>query len=424
MIDRRDVIDYFREYEKIHVSGIERELQVPLDSDFIISIVGPRRAGKTHYLLTLRDKVNNAVYLNFEDSRLYEATYRDIRNILRIYTEIYGEDPEYLFLDEIQNIPRWEVAVRELHDLKRYRIFLTGSSSKLLSKEIATQLRGRTLRFYLYPFSFREFLKMKGVKYHDLTIDEEAKIKNLLWEYLEFGGFPDVVKSDYKINILREYADLILFRDFIERHGIKSIEVARAIHNFVLQNFGREISIMRIYNRLKSSNMRVSKDTVYSYVTKLEDTMFFHFLSRYSKKVHLRESWPKKIYLCDTGLAKVVKYSGEIGRSMENAVFLELVRRKNEDPLLDIYYYSDSKGEVDFVVREGERVRELIQVTNASSKDEIAERETRAIEGACEVLECEKKTIITWDYEEVEGDIEYIPLWKWILKKSKNTEVE
>ncbi len=415
MIEKREIVDYFREYERIHVKGIERELQVPVDSDFIVSIIGPRRAGKTYYLISLRDKLKDAIYLNFEDSRLYEATYKDIRSILRLYIENYGREPKYLLLDEIQNVPNWEIAVRELHDLRKYRIFITGSSSKLLSKEIATQLRGRTLRFYLYPFSFREYLEMMQVSYDNLTIDDEAKLKNLLKEYLEFGGFPDVVKSNYKINILREYSDLILFRDFVERHKIKNIEVARAIHNFVLQNFGREISIMRVYNRLKSSNMRVSKDSVYSYISKLEDTMFFHFLKRYSEKVHMRESWPKKIYLCDTGLAKVVKYHADFGRAMENVVFLELMRRRNKEPLIDIYYYSYKGGEVDFMVREGERVKELIQVTNASNKEEIEERETKSLEKICKSFNCYKKTVITWDYES-SGNIQYIPMWKWLLR--------
>jgi len=416
MIERREIVDYFREYEELRVDAMRRELEVPVDSDFIISIIGPRRAGKTYYLFLLRERLSNSLYLNFEDSRLYDTTYKDIREIMRIFIENYGRTPEYLLLDEIQNVAGWEIAVRELHDLRRYKIFITGSSSKLLSKEIATQLRGRALTYLLLPFSFREFLKAKNMGVENLTRDEEAKVRNMLREYLEYGGFPDVVKNDYKVNILREYSDLILFRDFIERHRIRSIEVARALHSYIIQNFSREISVRRIYNRLKSSNMRVSKDYVYSYVTKLEDTLFFYFLNRYSKKVHIRESWPKKVYLCDTGITKVLKYTEDYGRLMENAVFLELLRRRNSYPLWDIYYYRTRDYEVDFVVKEGERIKECIQVTYASSKDEVERREIRALEKASEELECKKKTVITWDYEE-EGKIKYIPLWKWLLEK-------
>ena len=419
MIERRDIVDYLREYEELRVDAMRRELEVPVDSDFIISIIGPRRAGKTYYLFILREMLSDCLYLNFEDSRLYDSTYRDIREIIRIFIEIQGKVPQYLLLDEIQNVRGWEIAVRELHDLRKYRIFITGSSSKLLSKEIATQLRGRALTYLLLPFSFREFLNAKNMRLENLTRDEEAKIRNMLREYLEYGGFPDVVKNDYKVNILREYSDLILFRDFIERHRIRSIEVARALHSYIIQNFSREMSIRRIYNRLKSANMRVSKDSVYSYVSKLEDTLFFYFLSRYSKKAHLRESWPKKVYLCDTGMTKVMKYSEDYGRLMENAVFLELLRKKNLHPLWDIYYYRTGDYEVDFVIKEGSEITECIQVTYASDKDEIERREIRALKKAGEESGCENKTVITWDYEE-EGEINYIPLWEWLLKK--NTE--
>jgi len=245
-------------------------------------------------------------------------------------------------------------------------------------------------------------------------MDEEARLKGMLREYLEYGGFPDVVKNEYKINILREYSDLILFRDFIERHRIRNLEVARFLHNFVIQNFAREISVRKIYNRMVSSNMRVSKDSVYSYVSKLEDTMFFFFLNRYTEKVHMRESWPKKIYLCDTGLSKVMRYREDYGRLMENAVFLDLMRRRNEEPLMDIYYLRTQSEEIDFVVKEGSRIRECIQVTYASGKDEMDDREIKALKKAGEVLGCRKRTVITWDYEE-EGEIRYIPLWKWLL---------
>jgi len=421
MIVRREIVDYFREYENVEIKAIERELKVPLKSDFIISIIGPRRAGKTYYLLLLRNYLKNSLYLNFEDTRLLNATYKDLREIIRIFIELYGRKPEYLLLDEIQNVNGWENIVRELYDLQKYKIFITGSSSKLLSKEIATKLRGRTLSFTLLPFSFREFLKFKEIDIHGLTMDDEAKIRNYLMEYLQFGGFPDVVKNVEKLHILREYSDLILFRDFIERHNIKNISLARGIHQYVLQNFAKEISIMKIYNKLKSANVRASKDSVYNYISKLEDTLFFFFLRKYTKKVHLRESWPKKIYLCDTGLSRVVRYSEDYGRLIENAVFLEFIRKRNTDPLLDVYYFKFPDGEVDFLIKKGEKISEIIQVTYASSKDEVDERETKNLIKAGEEFGCKKLTLITWNYEGVERKnntrINCIPLWKWLLKE-------
>ena len=419
MLVRDEVIDYFREYEYIPRDILERELKIPMKSRFIISIIGPRRAGKTYFLFSLSKKIENQVYLNFEDPRLAEITYRELRDVIRIFIEIYGRNPDYLLLDEIQNIENWEKTVRELHDLGKYRIFLSGSSSKLLGKEIATQLRGRSLSYILLPFSFREFLRFKQItikKY--LSKDEEARIKNLLRNYMEFGGFPDVVKNEEKLKILKEYSDLILFRDFIERHRIRNLDLARMIHTFMIQNYSKESSVRSLYNKLKT-NIKVGKDTVYEYVTKLEDTMFFFFLRRYSNKVHLRESWPKKIYLCDTGLAKIVRYSQDYGRLMENIVLLDLIRKRNENPLLEFFYLKFTDGEIDFVLKEGLEIKQLIQVTYASGRDEIERREIKSLVKAGNELKCKDLLLITWDYEdELKVDnktIRCVPLWRWLL---------
>ncbi len=419
MLIRDDVIDYLREYESLPQDILERELKVPIESEFIISIIGPRRAGKTYFLFSLSKKIESQVYLNFEDPRLAEINYRELRDVVRIYMEIYGRNPRYLLLDEIQNMENWEKVVREFHDLKKYRIFLSGSSSKLLSKEIATQLRGRSLSYVLLPFSFREFLRFKQITIERyLSKDEEARIKNLLRNYIEFGGFPDVIKNEEKLKILREYSDLILFRDFIERHKIRNLDLARMIHIFMIQNFSKEISIRGLYNKLKT-DVRVGKDTVYEYVTKLEDTMFFFFLKRYSNKVHLRESWPKKIYLCDTGLTRIARYSPDYGRLMENITLLDLIRKRNENPLLDIFYLKFSDGEVDFVLKEGLDIKQLIQVTYASGRDEIERREIKSLVKASNEFGCKDLIIITWDYEDelnIDGKtIRCIPLWKWLL---------
>ncbi len=423
MFKKSDIIDYFKEYENLSVKVLPRRLTVPLNTDFIISIIGPRRSGKTYFLLSLWMKTKDSLYLNFEDTRLESLTYKEIRDVLRIFIEIYGKVPEYLFLDEIQNIENWERIVRELHDLKKYKIFLTGSSSKLLSREIATQLRGRSLSFILLPLSFKEFLTFKGVSVKKLlSRDEEAGLKNLLREYIEFGGFPDVVKNREKINILKEYLDLILFRDFIERHKVRNINLARMLHSFVLQNFAREISINRIFERIKST-ISVAKDSVYEYVTHLEDTMFFFFLKKFSKKAQLREGWPKKIYICDTGLAKIVKFSPDHGRLIENTVFLELIRQKNENPLLETFYLKFPNGEVDFLVRDGLRVKRLIQVTYAAGRDEVEPREIKSLLKAAELFKKDRPelSVITWDYEDVEEvkgkRIKFIPLWKWLLNR-------
>lgn len=423
---KEDIVDYLKEYESFKPELVERELSVPLDSSFVISVIGPRRAGKTYYLFQLSGEMgDDYIYLNFEDSRLYGVKYTELRDILRTYIEIYGKEPGTLLLDEIQNVKNWEIIVRELHDLKRYRMFLTGSSSKLLSKEIATQLRGRTLSYLLLPFSFREYLKAKGLKPEKyMSRDASARIKHYLREYMEFGGFPEVVlsKDREKIKILKEYADLILFRDFIERHQIKNVELARVLHSFTIQNFSNEISVNALFNRVKSMGVRVSKNTVYDYLSKLEDTAFFFFLRKYSEKPHLRETYPNKIYLCDTGLTKTLRFSEDKGKLTENIVFLELQRKtnSNNNPLLEVFYWKDyQQREVDFVIKEGTQINQLIQVTHELT-EENEKREIRSLLKASIELNCDNLLMITWDQdgemEKEEKKIKQTQLWKWLIE--------
>ncbi|MEM5881774.1 MAG: ATP-binding protein [Candidatus Aenigmatarchaeota archaeon] len=421
MIEKNSIVDFLKEYEKFSPTIIKRELEVPLNTSFIVSIIGPRRAGKTYYLFQIKNLKPNSLYLNFEDSRLIGVEFKDIREIIRLFEEIYGIKPTYLLLDEIQNVENWEIIIREIHDLKLYKIIITGSSSKLLSKEISTKLRGRTLSYILFPFSFREFLNAKEFSLEKfLSKEKEVEVKRNLREYIEFGGFPEVVlNSNVRTNIIKQYYDLILFKDFIERHEIRNIGFSKFLLNFILQNFSKEISVKGIYDKAKSMNLKISKDTTYSYLDKLNDTLIFFFLERYSKKVHVRESWPKKIYVVDNGLTKNIRFSQDYGKLMENCVFLELKRKQNKNPLMECYYFKVNDSEVDFVVKEGLRVTQLIQVTYASSKDEIDKREIKALMKASELLRCKSLQIITWDYEDEikvnDKIIKCIPLWKWLL---------
>jgi len=415
------VKDYIIEWiKKEIIKGIKRELNVPKRKDKVISIIGPRRAGKTYYFYQLlRENKESSLYLNFEDTRLIDVSFKEIRDLIRIYIEITSRTPNNLFFDEIQNVKNWEVALRELLDLQRYNIFVTGSSSKLLSKEIATQLRGRTFSYLLLPFSFREFLKAKNIIITDfLTMDETAKLKSLLRNYLEFGGFPEVVFEEVeKERILKEYFDMILFRDIVERHKLKNISLARFLLSFLLQNFSKEFSVNKILKSLKSQ--KFGKNTLYSYIDKIQDSIVLFLLNRFSLKVYQRESWPKKVYLCDTGLTKVVRFSEDIGKLMENTVFLELLRLTNKRPLLEIYYWKNHQAEVDFLLKEGTKIEQLIQVTYASGKDEVDKREVKSLLKASKEIECKDLSIITWNYEDDfkinNRVIKFIPLWKWLL---------
>ncbi len=416
------VEDYLAEFSKKSLpDSVPRELNVPFDRKFVISIAGPRRAGKTFYFFQLIKKIGKekCLYLNFEDTRLFETDFREIRKIIRLYAELFGRLPECLLFDEIQNVKNWEIAVRELYDTFQYRIFLTGSSSMLLSKEISTQMRGRSLAYFFFPFSFTEFLRFKKFRVEKLSKDEESLLKNLLREYLEFGGFPDVVSSGLKENLLKEYFDSALFKDVIERHSVKNLHLVNSIFKQMINNFSKEFSVNALYNAFKSQGIKVSKDTIYRYLNYFEDSVSVFFVKRHSEKLRLKEAWPRKVYLADTGLSKAIRVSEDIGKLMENCVFLQLFSLKNKKPLVDIAYYRDYAGrEVDFVIREGPDVTRLIQVTYALGFDEIRSDEIKSLIAAADALRCKNLTLVTWDYagkKTIKGrSISFVPLWKFL----------
>jgi len=399
---------------------VRRELEVPVRFDRAVSVIGPRRAGKTYYFYQLIEPAKeDSLYLNFEDTRLIGVSYKELRSLVRVFEEISGRPAVRIFLDEVQNVESWESAVRELLDTGRYQIYVTGSSSKLLSRELATQLRGRVFSYFMLPFSFREYLAAKKVALSRyMSLDETARVKHLLREYLEYGGFPEVVLEEVeKDRILKEYSEMMLYKDIVERHRLRSLGLARLLLAFFLQNFAREFSVNKVLGML---GKQFGKNTVYSYVDMVRDSVAVFFVDRFSKKVYQRMSWPKKVYLCDTGLSRVGRFSVDFGRLMENAVFLQLVRLSNRRPLMEVFYWRDvEERQVDFVVREGVEVRELIQVTYATGFDEIDRRELRGLLKAAEATGCRNLHVITWDYEDarrIEGfNVVFTPLYRWLL---------
>ncbi|MEM0476613.1 MAG: ATP-binding protein [Candidatus Aenigmatarchaeota archaeon] len=415
--------DYFLRERKFR--GIKRELEVKGVKDKAISILGPRRAGKTWYMLYLLNNFyQDSLYVNFEDLAFRNIKAEEFFEILKIFVEVKGFSPKTLLLDEIQLVKDWESLVRTLID-RDYRIFITGSSSKLLPKEIATQLRGRTISYLLLPFSFREFLIANKFEIKEYYIFEErGKLLRLLDRYLKEGGYPEVVFSDEKEKLLKRYFDEIFLSDFVERHKIKSFELGRFLFEFIFQNFGKEISINKIGKNIKE-RVSFTNRTLYDYIDKLQDTLNVFFVDKFSKSVYIRRSWPKKVYIVDTGISVLVRFSQDIGKLMENCVFLELLRKTNIYPLIEIFYFKDyQQNEVDFVIKEGLEIKQLIQVTYASNKDEIEKREIKALIKASELLKCKDLLIITWDYEDEinfeNKTIKCIPLWKWLVLEAKN----
>jgi hypothetical protein len=390
--------------------------------NFITSIIGPRRAGKTYliyeFIKEKQLKPEEYLFINFEDEDTISFRREDLLKSPYLSKETYGKEPNYLFFDEVQNLKEWERLVYTLYEKKRYRIVITGSSSKLLSKEIATSLRGRALTSTVFPLSFAEVLKAKNISLSmPLPSEKTSGIKYELSNYLINGGFPDIVFDNAKpVQFFRQYLDLVVFKDLTERFGIRNIYVVKLLMNSILSAFGKEFSISKQYKTFKSMGINISQKTVYSYAQLFEDSFFCFFVPRFSTSLRKSSLSIKKVYLNDNGF---VNLSGdkERERQMENAVFLELLRRKGD---YDIFYWKDyQQREVDFVISANGKPTSLVQVTYVSHKDELEERECSSLLLASKELLCNNLLVITWDYEAEEKingkKIKFIPLWKWLL---------
>lgn len=409
---------------------VERELVLPKGSH-IPTVIGPRRAGKTFFLFQQMEqllasgmKKESILYLNGEDPRLADVTAQDIHEIVKLHWQLYPASAELLsvFWDEPQNTPGWERAARALHD-EGLRLVITGSSSKLLSREIATALRGRALSYLLLPFSFREFLCLKGFSAGEpFSSRQKALLLHLLEEYLLFGGYPEVASEkdeEQKARILKEYLDLVIYRDVIERYAVRNTQLVRWLLRALLSSFAKEYSVHRLFNTLQSEGMRVSKNTLYSYLSMLEEVFFVASLRQFSHAARKKLS-AGKLYAYDTGFATLLDGQRNIGRRMENAVFLELVRRQGA--LGRLSYWKSQLHEVDFVVSERGKASQLVQV--CYQPEEAYQREVRGLLAAGKELGCRRLLVITWDdaaekrvrWFGMAGTVRFMPLWQWLLE--------
>jgi len=425
---KKYLIDKKEDIKKLNV--IEREIRLKPTKDFSIAIIGPRRAGKTFACYYLIKKLNledsKYLFVNFEDDEIKRRNREEIVKCIQTHVEIYGEEPEFIFFDEVQNLADWQSFVYSLIEKKRYFIFLTGSSSKLLSREIATQLRGRSLNCVVFPFSFKEFLLSRAIQIKKIYSSiEEAKIKKFLDEYLRNGGFPQVVLNEIDgKTFAREYMDVVLYRDLVERFEIENVDAARYLLYSLVENFSKEFSVNKIYQGMKKKGMEVSNKVLYSYLSYIQEVFFSFLVKKFHYSYRKSELTIPKVYVNDLGIASnfsEYRFSENIGRLMENLVFLELKKLELENLIEGIFYWKDyQQHEVDFVVKEGLEIKQLIQVTYANGKDEIEKREIRALLKASDLLNCKNLFIITWDYEDEikinDKTIKCLPLWKWLLK--------
>jgi len=418
--DQKEELDEILERDDIIERHIPTDkLEGFLSHPNIVAILGVRRAGKS-ILSSLLLHEKNFAHLNFDDERLAGFEARDLNMVLEIFYQMYGADLEFIFLDEIQNVAGWELFANRLRRTKK--VILTGSNASFLTGELATHLTGRYLDFTLYPFSFSEFLSMKGIGWTIGDIQSTKRIsiiKRELEEYIELGGFPEVFKFGKSI-LLRIYEDIIQ-KDILLRYGIRNRKTFSELAKFVISNSSNEIS----YSRLK--NMFGIKDghTVKNYIDHLSTSYLIFTLERFSFKLKNHSIAPRKVYCIDTGVINTVafRFSENRGSLMENIVAVELKRRISYwHPGSELYYWKDNGDmEVDFVWKDGSNVNQLIQVTYSSSLDEMRAREVKSLLKAASDLKCKELLVITWDIEDEfvfdEKQIKCLPLWKWLLEQ-------
>ena len=403
-----------------------RSLQPPIDTRKIITLIGVRRCGKTSILYDMINQLcknidkTKILFLNFEDERL-DLNSDELDLILQGYMELYPNqnlNECYFFFDEIQNIKNWEKFTRRVYDTVSKNIFLTGSNSKLLSSEIATSLRGRTLSFEVYPLSFKEYLSFKDIEVDLYSSKSLSYIKNAQESFLKNGSFPEILFLDeiYSNQTLQEYFNVLLYKDLAERYNITNTIALKIFLKRIIASSTKQISINKIYNELKSSGIKIGKNTLYDFLDYVQNIYLALTLQKYDNSLVNKELGEKKVYSIDIGLnnATEFKFSDNIGKALENAVFLELKRSSKE-----IYYYRSLKSECDFLIYDKNCVSNAIQVAYDINDEDTKKREIKGLIEACKKFNLKKGTIISYDSEDsFEYDnihIDVLPFYKWEL---------
>jgi predicted AAA+ superfamily ATPase len=406
-----------RELEnRLQETYVERNVSDHLDlgNDLIKVITGPRRAGKSFYAAHLIVQTGSYGYINFDDERLVAV--EDYDEILGAIKAVYS-NPRYLFFDEIQNLPRWEMFANRLQR-QRFRLLITGSNANLLSSELATHLTGRHAVVVLFPFSFREYL----------TISENQKTatekKDALDVYLEQGGYPEpLLKKIDRRDYLRTLLQATLYKDIIKRFTIRSVQGIEDLTLYLMSNIAREYS----FNALAGVTKCRSVHTVDKYILYIQEAYLVFSLPRFSFKVKEQAGYNKKIYCTDNGLAVAsgFRFSENRGALYENLVAIALKKEELSGRNSIFYWKSSNNEEVDFVVKEGLRVSRLIQVCADISNPQTMKREMRALIKASQELNCNDLLLIndridrveTFKWQDAKRQIRLMPLWQWLEEK-------
>ena len=385
-------------YEKY---ATHRNIAFPDTLNKIHVAIGMRRTGKTWLLFQTIQKIlkteniplQRILYLNLEDDRFLPCPQDKLRAILDGFYQCYPDNHHhvcYLFLDEIQNAEGWPTVIRRFFDTKKVKIFLSGSSAKLLSKEIATSLRGRAMTTEVWPYDFSEYLSLST--HTALPPHSQPWIDYYLFElkqYLHTGGFPEIfqVPDINRRQLLQDYVEIVIMRDLIERYQITNIILVKYLINFLLKNTSCSFSVNKLANDIKSQGLSGSRNTLYDYLSYIEDAYLAFAVPLFSESIRKTHTNPRKCYTIDGGLVRAFALSmnENLGHLFENLVFLQLKRQQHK-----IYYYlTQERYEVDFLTEDPQGTKKLYQVVWDDTNEQTMAREKRALMIAQEELQLE-----------------------------------
>ncbi len=392
--------------------GLEKKLLNAKKNNFVVIISGIRRCGKSTLLNYWRQKQKDKdYYFDFDDDRLADFTVNDFQKLLEVFLELY-EKQNIFYFDEIQNIAGWERFVRRLHNEGK-KVYITGSNASLLSRELGTHLTGRYLEYSLYPFSFKEFLDFRQIKIaKHLTTEKKVELLKYFQQYLKQGGFPEYLKTKDEEILKILYRD-ILYRDIIVRYRLPQERPLKELVSFCASNVGKEIS----FNSLKTVIGLKSSTTVKEYFDYLENSFLVFLVPRYDFSYKKQLVANKKVYFIDNALANKIgfRFSLDKGRFLENLVFLALKRRGKE------IFYHQKKYECDFLEKEGQKIKQAIQVVYLLDIHN-KEREINGLLEAMQTYNLKEGLILTMDQEEdlslKNKKIKIMPVYKWLFANS------
>jgi uncharacterized protein len=404
------LLEELREALPLTEKSTPRSYQFPEAEHIIKVAVGMRRAGKTYFLFqTIRQLLaegallDRILYLNFEDDRILPMDHKEMGKFIDAWYSLYPDNHNhrcYLFLDEVQNIDGWPLVLRRILDTKKIQIYVTGSSAKLLSKEIATSLRGRSLSIEILPYDYLEFLlahnqPLPNKPFGQKQLDQHRKY---LLDYFHIGGFPGIqsMPPNEQLESLQNYVETVVFRDVIERHQISNVTLMKYFIGSLLKNVAAPFSVNKFYNDIKSQGCKVGKDTLHAYLAYLEDAFLIFTVPLFTESIRHMQTTPKKIYAIDNGLvvANTLNLSENYGKLFENLVYLDLRRQGKK-----VFYYHTSDGyEIDFITQDKKGKHEILQVVWEANDPATLKREERALHQAQKELGCPGRIIDTESY--------------------------